>query len=70
MATPFVQGQLLKKDLSCTVETECAVSRRPIVFELDSDLRHRVRAPAGHPMLVIPLINLGGLDAPSIVDDF
>jgi hypothetical protein len=70
MATPFVQGHLLEKDLSCTVETECAVSGRPIVFELDSDLRHRVRAPAEQPMLVIPLISLGGLDAPSIVDDF
>ena len=70
MAAPFVQGRLLNKDLSCTVETECAVSGRPIAFELDSDLRHRVRAPAEQPLLVIPLISLGDLDAPSIVDDF
>ena len=69
MATPFVQGQLLEKNLSCTVETECAVSGRTIVFEIESDLTHRVRS-AAEPLLFIPIINLGDLDAPSIVDDF
>ena len=43
MATPFVQGQLLDKDLSCTVETSCAVSGRSFVIELESDLSYRVR---------------------------
>ncbi len=70
MATPFVQGQLLDTNLSCTVETECAVSGREIVFEIDSDLSHRVRSSAEEPLLFIPLIDLGALDAPSIVDDF
>lgn len=70
MATPFVQGQLLDKDLSCIVETECAVSGRPIVFELDSDLGYRVRPPAENPVYFIPLIDLANLDAPCIVDDF
>jgi len=70
MATPFVQGQLLDKDLSCTVETECAISGRPIVFELESDLGYRVRPPAEKPVLFIPMIDLSSLDAPCIVDDF
>ncbi len=70
MATPFVQGHLLEKDLNCTVETECAVSGREIVFEIDSDLRHRVRSSGEKPALFIPMIDLGNLDAPSIVDDF
>jgi len=70
MATPFVQGRLLQKDLGCTIETECAVSRRPIHFELDSELRYTVRPPAEKPLLMIPLIKLGDLDAPCIVDDF
>ena len=70
MATPFVQGRLLKKDLGCVIETECAVSGRPIRFELDSDLGYRVRPPAEKPVFFIPMIDLPNLDAPCIVDDF
>ena len=70
MATPFVQGQLLERDLSCTVETVCAISGRSIVFELDSDLRYRVRPPAEKPVFFIPMIDLSALNAPCIVDDF
>ena len=70
MATPFVQGRLLATDLRCTVETECAISGRSIVFELDSDLGYRVRPPADQPVFFIPMIDLPKLDAPCIVDDF
>ncbi len=70
MATPFVQGRLLEKDLSSTITTECAISRRPITFELDSELRYRVRPPAERPVFFIPLLDLPNLDAPCIVDDF
>lgn len=70
MATPFVQGQLLDRDLSCTVETECAISGRSIVFELESDLGYRVRLPAEKPVFFIPIIDLPNLDSPCIVDDF
>ena len=70
MATPFVQGRLLEKDLGCMIETECAVSGRPIHFELDSELRYTVRPPAEKPLFVIPLIDLPNLDSPCIVDDF
>ena len=70
MATPFVQGQLLDKDLTCTITTECAISHRTIVFELESDLGCRARSPAEQPVLFIPMIDLANLDAPCIVDDF
>ena len=70
MATPFVQGRLLQKDLGCTVETECAISGRPIQFELDSELHYTVTPPVENPLFVIPLIDLAHLDAPCIVDDF
>ena len=70
MATPFVQGRLLDRDLSCTVETVCAVSGRSIVFEIDSNLRYRVRPPAENPVFFIPMIDIPDLDAPCIVDDF
>ena len=70
MATPFVQGRLLDKDLACTVETECAISGRPITFELDSEFRYSVRPPADKPVFMIPMIEIFNLDSPCIVDDF
>jgi len=70
MATPFVQGRLLEKDLGCEIRTECAISGRPIVFELDSELRYSVRPPAQNPVLFIPMIDVFSLDSPCIVDDF
>jgi hypothetical protein len=70
VATPFVQGRLLKNNLSCRIETNCAVSGRTIVFELDSELRYSVHPPATQPVLFIPLLDLPNLDAPCIVDDF
>ena len=70
MATPFVQGRVLEKDLGCTVETECSISKRSIVFELDSELRYGVQPPAEKPVFFIPMIDLANLDAPCIVDDF
>ena len=60
----------MDKDLSCTVETKCAISGRPIVFELDSDLGYKVVPPAEKPVFFIPMIDLPNLDAPCIVDDF
>jgi len=65
-----VQGRLLNRNLSCTIETRCAVSGRTIEFEIESNLSYRLRSSNERPMLVIPLIDLGALDAPSIVDDF
>jgi len=70
VATPFVQGQLLDKDLSSTVETECAISGRTVIFELDSDLGFCVGPPAEEPVFFIPMLDLSNLDAPCIVDDF
>ena len=65
-----MQGLLLEKNLNCTVETKCAVSGREIDFEIDSNLNFRVRSSVEEPVFFIPMINLGDLDAPSIVDDF
>ncbi len=65
-----MQGLLLEKDLSCSIETECAISGRPIVFDLDSELRYHVQPPTEKPVFFIPMIDLPNLDAPCIVDDF
>ncbi len=60
----------MDRDLSCTVETVCAMSGRAIVFEIDSELGCRVRPPAEQPVFFVPLIDLAKLEAPCIVDDF
>jgi hypothetical protein len=70
VATPFVQGRLLEKDLGCEIDTECAISRRPIVFELDSELRYSVRPPAEKPVFFVPIVDFFNLESPCIVDDF
>lgn len=70
MATPFVQGRLLEKNLSCNIRTKCAISGRSITFELDSELRATVLSPGGKPVFFIPMIDLANLKAPNIVDDF
>jgi hypothetical protein len=70
VATPFVQGHLLDRGLSCSITTECAISGRAIAFELDNDLGYRVQPPAEQPVFFVPMIDLANLDAPCIVDDF
>ena len=70
MATPFVQGRLLQRDLGCEIETVCAISARPITFGLDSELRYSVRPPAEKPVFFIPMVDFFNLDSPCIVDDF
>ena len=70
MATPFVQGRLLDRELSCEVETECAVSGRAMRLDIDSEMRFRVRTAGAQPVFFIPLLDLPNLDAPCIVDDF
>ena len=70
MATPFVQGRLLQKELGCEIETVCAISGRQIAFELDSELRYSVRPPAEKPVFFVPMVDFFDLDSPCIVDDF
>jgi hypothetical protein len=70
VATPFVQGRLLEKDLSCAINTECAISKRAICMEIDSELRYHVRTEGARPVFFVPLLDLPNLDAPCIVEDF
>ena len=69
-ATPFVQGRLREEQLSVTVNSTCAHSRRPVQIEIDSDLNYRVAEDGCRPMVFVPDVKLSELEAPSIVDDF
>ncbi len=70
MATPFVQGRLREETLSVTVRTECACCGRLIELEIDSEMRYRVLSEGASPLLTLPLVDFGRLEAPNIIDDF
>ena len=67
---PFVQGQLSAQRLSSVIETECGHCHRSMRIEVDSDLNYRVKVGFLDPLIYVPLVNLGKLDAPSIIDGF
>jgi hypothetical protein len=67
---PFVQGHLRNEKLSVTVKTECGHCHQPIHIEIDSDLNYRVLETDADPLIHVPMVNLGKLDEPSIIDGF
>ena len=70
MALPFVQGRLGKKALSVAITTECAHCGEAIHLEIDSELNSRVVEESAKPLVFVPLLDLGKLKAPSIIDGF
>jgi hypothetical protein len=66
---PFVQGQYLKKILTCHVETECGHCGEPIHLELDSELNFRIGEGEEFPLVYSPMIAIHALE-PSIIDGF
>ena len=67
---PFVQGRLRGEHLSFVIHTECAHCARPMRIEIDSELQYRVVETGADPYVFIPLVNLGKLADPSIIDAF
>jgi hypothetical protein len=65
-----VQGRLRNASLSCTIRTECGHCRRPITFELDSGLNHRVLEGPSDPLVFLPFVDLPQVKDPSIIDAF
>lgn len=70
MATPFVQGRLRDERLQVSAKTQCAVSRREIRLELDSDLDFRVLSTGADPYVFEPQIDWQSFSAPSIIHDY
>ncbi len=70
MATPFVQGRLRQEELAVTVSSECACCGRLIELEIDSEMRGRVLSEGASPLLTMPMVDFGRLEAPNIIDDF
>ena len=67
---PFVQGQLREDSPTFAVETECAICRRPLHLEMDSELDYHVGEEGTALFIFVPLIDFGKLEDPSIIDAF
>ncbi len=67
MAAPFVQGRLEERPVSVVVETACAQSGRPLVFELDSSMAWRAMGEAERPVVFEPLVDWSTFDDPTIL---
>jgi len=65
-----VYGRLQKKELSFTIQAECANSGRQIEIELDSELDITHVADGSNPMFCIAITPLAKTKDPSIVDVF
>ena len=64
-----MQGHLRRETLTVAVETQCACCGRAIELEIDDKMRCRVPSEA-RILLTVPLIDIGRLKAPNIIDDF
>ncbi|HEY9162546.1 MAG TPA: hypothetical protein VIS94_15825 [Desulfomonilia bacterium] len=58
------------KELTVTIETECACCKEPLVLEVDSSMNYRVLTENSAPVVFAPLVDFEKLDEPSIIDSF
>ena len=70
MAVPFVQGQLLNRSLAAEISTLCRCCDRPLRLSVRDDLSYRVLSDEAEPVISIPSVDIGKLEAPSIIHDF
>jgi hypothetical protein len=69
-ATPFVQGRLRDEEVSISVASECAFSKRPMLMEIDSDMNCRCEDGDCSPMIFVPKVDFKTLRDPNIIDAF
>jgi hypothetical protein len=65
-----VQGHLRNESLTVVVDSECAHCRQPLRLEFDSDLNYRVMSEGALPLISVPMVDIGALEDPSIIDAF
>jgi hypothetical protein len=70
VASPFVQGQLRKKPVSITVNTECAACAEPMRLKINSDLECEILVGGSEPIIFVPQVDFSKLADPSIIDAF
>ena len=69
-ATPFVQGRLRDEEVSISVVSECAFSKRPMYMDIDSDMNCTCEDPSCSPVIFVPEVDFKSLRDPNIIDAF
>ncbi len=69
-ATPFVQGRLRDEEVSVSVVSECALSKRPMYMEIDSDMNCSCEDPNCSPVIFVPDVDFKSVKDPNIIDAF
>ncbi len=69
-ATPFVQGRLRGEEVTVRVVSECALSKRPMLMEIDSDMNYSCDDEDCSPMIFVPKVDFKSLKDPNIIDAF
>ena len=69
-ATPFVQGRLRGEEVTVSVVSECALSKRPMLMEIDSDMNCSCDDEHCSPMIFVPKVDMRSLTDPNIIDAF
>jgi hypothetical protein len=65
-----VQGQLLGRQLSVQIQSECAHCGRALSIEMDWELNFAVKSAGADPLVFVPLVDFEKLKDPSIIDAF
>jgi hypothetical protein len=65
-----VQGQLREEPLTFVIETECAHCQQPLRLEFDGDLNYRIVERGAQPLISVPMVDIGKLEDPNIIDAF
>ena len=69
-ATPFVQGRLRDEEVSISVASECALSKRPMNMEIDSDMNCTCEDQNCNPVIFVPDVDFKNVRDPNIIDAF
>ncbi len=70
MATPFVEGRLMKKQFWATIETACACCHRRLEIGVDNELHRGVKRPDLDILLFEPDVDWSRFQKPNIIGDY
>jgi hypothetical protein len=70
MATPFVEGRLMGKDLWVEIKTECGHCGRPMRVMLNHEMRYRMESKGAKPLVFSPQIDWSKFEEPNIIHAF
>lgn len=65
-----MQGRLRQANLFVTISTECAQSKRPMQFIVDSHMNYQVKEGGPEPLVFSPDVDWKSFADPNIIDAY